>query len=48
MDNDALIQEINRSYPLEILHIEFHREMIGRVYFLRALHSLPLRVCWII
>ncbi|OKP91675.1 hypothetical protein A3844_00680 [Paenibacillus helianthi] len=38
MDNDALIQEINRSYPLEILHIEFHREMIGRVYFLRSRH----------
>lgn len=36
MDYGNLINEINRSYPINIKHIELHREMIGKVYFLQS------------
>lgn len=36
MDYDSLINDINRSYHINIEHIELHREMIGKVYFLQS------------
>ncbi|MEK3984679.1 hypothetical protein MHB77_14955 [Paenibacillus sp. FSL K6-3166] len=36
MDYGNLINEINRSYPINIKHIELHREMIGKLYFLQS------------
>ncbi|MEK5399042.1 phosphotransferase enzyme family protein [Paenibacillus sp. FSL K6-2859] len=36
MDYGNLIIQINRSYPINIKHIELHREMIGKVYFLQS------------
>lgn len=36
MDYGNLINQINRSYPINIKHIELHREMIGMVYFLQS------------
>lgn len=36
MDYDNLINEINQSYHINIQHIELHREMIGKVYFLHS------------
>ena len=36
MDFDNLINKLNRTYHLNIKHIELHREMIGKVYILHS------------
>ncbi|MCL6602182.1 MAG: phosphotransferase [Paenibacillus sp.] len=36
MEYNNLINDINRSYQINIEHIELHRDMIGKVYFLQS------------
>ncbi|WP_438496895.1 phosphotransferase enzyme family protein [Paenibacillus sp. IHBB 3054] len=36
MEHDRLIHELNRSYQIQIEHIELHRDLIGKVYFVQT------------